>query len=208
MASNDGRFPANLLVQDDVLDNGIITKSGGVGGRSMHGRGEGYGFRPMRDASPELPLDEGSLSRYFSLDTWYTKNIEKLPDYVQKIYPFLYVPKASIGERNKDLATLTDSTRDRGNLVNSEGSERLESISKNIHPTVKPLKLMTYLITIGSRPGDTILDPFMGSGTTEVACRILNRRFVGFELDQKYFEIAYNRIERPDPFDEFTEELE
>ena len=63
-----GRFPANLLVQDNAIDNGIISKSGGVGGRSMHGRGEAYGFRPMGDASPELPSDEGSLSRYFSLD--------------------------------------------------------------------------------------------------------------------------------------------
>lgn len=172
-----GRFPANLLVQDNALDNGIISKSGGVGGQSIHGRGEGYGFRPMGDASPELPSDEGSLSRYFSIDAWYSKNIEELPDYVQRIFPFLYVPKATSGERNEDL----------------ESAEKYKA--KNIHPTVKPLKLMTYLITIGSRPDDTILDPFMGSGTTGVASKILHRDFIGFEIEGKYFEIAKQRIE-------------
>ena len=177
LSSDKGRFPANLLVQDNVLDNGIISKSGGVGGRSMHGRGEGYGFKPMGDASPELPSDEGSLSRYFSLDAWYAKNIEELPDYVQRIFPFLYVPKASSGERNEDL----------------EGEEKHKA--KNIHPTVKPLKLMSYLVTVGSRPGDTILDPFMGSGTTGVASKLLHRNFIGFEIESKYFEIAQERIE-------------
>jgi site-specific DNA-methyltransferase (adenine-specific) len=175
--NESGRFPANLLVQDNALDNGIISKSGGVGGRSIHGRGEGYGFRPMGDASPELPSDEGSLSRYFSLDAWYSKNIEELPDYVQRIFPFLYVPKPSPGERNEDM----------------ESAEKYKA--KNIHPTVKPLKLMTYLITIGSRPDDTILDPFMGSGTTGVAAKILHRDFIGFEIDGNYFEIAQQRIE-------------
>jgi site-specific DNA-methyltransferase (adenine-specific) len=67
-------------------------------------------------------------------------------------------------------------------------------MAKNIHPTVKPLKLMSYLVTIGSRPGDTILDPFMGSGTTGVASKILHRNFIGFEIEGKYFEIAQQRI--------------
>jgi site-specific DNA-methyltransferase (adenine-specific) len=196
LSSETGRFPANLLVQDDVLDNGIITKSGGVGGRSMHGRGEGYGFRPMGDASLELPLDEGSLSRYFSLDAWFSKNIEDLPDYVQRIFPFLYVPKASSGERNEDLEgeeknKWTDNSNGWGSILPG----RNELKAKNIHPTVKPLKLMSYLITIGSRPGDTILDPFMGSGTTGVAAKMLHRNFVGFEIEGKYFEIAQQRIE-------------
>ena len=60
---------------------------------------------------------------------------------------------------------------------------------------MKPLKLMSYLITIGSRPGDTILDPFMGSGTTGVASKILHRNFIGFEIERKYFEIAEQRID-------------
>ena len=198
LSSEIGRFPANLLVQDDVLDNGIISKSGGVGGRSMHGRGEGYGFRPMGDASPELPSDEGSLSRYFSLDAWYSKNIEELPDYVQRILPFLYVPKASKGEREKNLDNLPETSSINGDKWTDmdRRENNKPTLRRNFHPTVKPIKLMTYLITIGSRPGDTILDPFMGSGTTGVASKIIHRDFIGFEIEGKYFEIAKRRIEK------------
>ena len=58
---------------------------------------------------------------------------------------------------------------------------------------------MAYLVTIGSRSGDTILDPFMGSGTTGVASKILHRNFIGFEIERKYFEIAEERIKaQPD----------
>jgi site-specific DNA-methyltransferase (adenine-specific) len=197
LSSEIGRFPANLLVQDNVLDNGIISKSGGVGGRSLHGRGEGYGFRPMGDASPELPSDEGSFSRYFSLDAWYSKNMEELPDYVQRIYPFLYVPKASNSERNEDLNTFNEQTVNDGRKKDIDNPfQRGETLRKNIHPTVKPVKLISFIVTIGSRPGDTILDPFMGSGTTGVAAKILHRDFIGFEIEGKYFEIAQERIEK------------
>jgi len=195
--NKSGRFPANLLVQDNVLDNGIISKSGGVGGRSMHGRGEGYGFKPMGDASPELPSDEGSLSRYFSLDAWYSKNIEELPDYVQRIYPFLYVPKASNSEREKDLDDLPETSSINGDKWTDmdRRENNKPTLRRNFHPTVKPLKLMSYIVTIGSRLGDIVLDPFMGSGTTGVAAKILHRNFIGFEIEGKYFEIAKARID-------------
>jgi len=64
----------------------------------------------------------------------------------------------------------------------------------NTHATVKPTKLMEYLVTLASREGATILDPFMGSGTTGVACKNLNRNFIGIELDKDYYEIAQKRI--------------
>ncbi|HEV2560550.1 MAG TPA: site-specific DNA-methyltransferase [Rhizomicrobium sp.] len=62
------------------------------------------------------------------------------------------------------------------------------------HPTVKPLQLMRYLITIGSRPGDVILDPFLGSGTTAAAAKELRRRYVGAERERDYFGIAQARL--------------
>jgi site-specific DNA-methyltransferase (adenine-specific) len=65
---------------------------------------------------------------------------------------------------------------------------------KRYHPTQKPLKLISKLIGICSNEGDTILDPFMGSGTTGVACKNLNRNFIGIELDEEYFKIAQDRI--------------
>ena len=53
---------------------------------------------------------------------------------------------------------------------------------------------MGYLITLGSREGDVVLDPFLGSGTTAVAATILNRQFVGMELSEEYYKIAEARI--------------
>jgi site-specific DNA-methyltransferase (adenine-specific) len=63
------------------------------------------------------------------------------------------------------------------------------------HPTQKPVALMEYLIHTYSNEGETVLDFTMGSGTTGVACRNLNRNFIGMELDANYFEIAKKRIE-------------
>lgn len=63
------------------------------------------------------------------------------------------------------------------------------------HPCAKPVKFMEWLVIKGSFPGDTILDPFMGSGTTGVACVQTGRRFVGIEIDEGYFQIAKAKIE-------------
>ena len=68
------------------------------------------------------------------------------------------------------------------------------SIETKLHPTQKNLGLMEWLILIHSNENNTILDPFMGSGTTGVACKNLNRNFIGIELDEKYFNIAKERI--------------
>lgn len=113
--TND-RFPANLIVQDEVLD--------------------------------------GS-SHFFSLDAWASKTL-----------PFLIVAKASKAEKGTD----------------------------NRHPTVKSLKLMSYLVTMGSRPNDIVLDPFAGSGTTGIAALQLGRRFLGIELSPEYCKIAEKRL--------------
>lgn len=63
------------------------------------------------------------------------------------------------------------------------------------HPTEKPKLLLERIILIGSKEGDTVLDPFMGSGTTGVVAKRLNRNFIGIEIDTPYFEIAKKRIE-------------
>ena len=63
------------------------------------------------------------------------------------------------------------------------------------HPTQKPLKILSQLIEYVSNPNDIILDPFMGSGTTCVAAHKLNRKYIGIELNENYFNIAKSRIE-------------
>lgn len=63
------------------------------------------------------------------------------------------------------------------------------------HPTVKPIQLLAYLITLGSRPGDTILDPFAGSFTTGCAAKLLGRKYICIEKEAEYFEIGTARLE-------------
>lgn len=72
--------------------------------------------------------------------------------------------------------------------------ECTETVEKNGHPCPKPPKLMRWLVARASSPGQTICDPFMGSGTTGVACVQLGRKFIGIEIEPKYFDIACRRI--------------
>lgn len=63
------------------------------------------------------------------------------------------------------------------------------------HPTIKPLNIISNVISNSSHEGDVVLDCFMGSGTIGVACKELNRNFIGIEIDSNYYEIAKKRIE-------------
>ena len=72
---------------------------------------------------------------------------------------------------------------------------RREKLGSTVHPTQKPVALLEYLIKTYTNENETVLDNCMGSGTTGVACKRLNRRFIGMEKDEKYFEIAKERIE-------------
>ena len=65
---------------------------------------------------------------------------------------------------------------------------------KNIHDTEKPIELMKVLIENSSQESDIVLDPFLGSGTTAIACEKLHRHWIGIEIDKKYCEIAKERI--------------
>jgi len=65
---------------------------------------------------------------------------------------------------------------------------------QNNHPTVKPIKLISWLITLLSREGDIILDPFCGSGTTLLAAKMLNRKYIGIDINQEYIDITKKRL--------------
>lgn len=78
------------------------------------------------------------------------------------------------------------------NILSIKGDER--GTVGRLHPTQKPVGLMEYLIKTYTNEGDNVLDFAMGSGTTGVACKKLNRNFIGIELDKEYFKIADSRI--------------
>ena len=65
---------------------------------------------------------------------------------------------------------------------------------KNIHDTEKPIELMKILIENSSQEGELVLDPFLGVGATAMACKELNRDYIGIELDEKYYNIACKRV--------------
>jgi site-specific DNA-methyltransferase (adenine-specific) len=111
---------------------------------------------------------------------------------------FFYVAKASKSERNKGLDVFeTKQTIGGGGTYNEEAGAKYGSIKaegKNFHPTVKPIKLMQYLVKMITPPNGIVLDPFCGSGTTGVACKLDGFQFVGLEQDPEYFRIAEARI--------------
>jgi site-specific DNA-methyltransferase (adenine-specific) len=81
--------------------------------------------------------------------------------------------------------------------INNLGSKtilKVDNVRGKLHPTQKPVELMKILIENSSNEGDVVLDPFMGSGSTGVACLNTNRNFIGIELDKNYFEIAKERL--------------
>jgi site-specific DNA-methyltransferase (adenine-specific) len=92
---------------------------------------------------------------------------------------------------------------------NPEGSRYPKTVIKNkqekgLHPTQKPVSLMEYLIKTYTNEGDCVMDNTMGSGTTGVASKNLGRHFIGIEYEEKYFEIAKERIEKINNIEIFT----
>ena len=82
------------------------------------------------------------------------------------------------------------------NVLTYNGRSRELNSLNRVHPTQKPVALFEYLIKTYSNEGETVLDNCMGSGSTGVAAINLNRNFIGYELDDEYFEIAKERIEK------------
>jgi site-specific DNA-methyltransferase (adenine-specific) len=131
---------------------------------------------------------------------------------------FFYVAKASKAERNKGLEHFEEkplafsnqakAELKRGNLefngngITGEGivgHGNKVNMLKNFHPTVKPIKLMQYLVKMITPPNGIVLDPFCGSGTTGVACKLDGFQFVGLEQDLEYAKIAEARITNYEP---------
>jgi site-specific DNA-methyltransferase (adenine-specific) len=122
-------------------------------------------------------------------------NFEALPDNVKKTYPFIQTPKPPKKEKDLGLTGEEKVIKEHGFKKNtSNGKEYTNPIRKNTHPTVKPVKLMSYLTTLFTREGDYVLDPFMGSGTTGLSSKLLNRNFIGIELEEESFNISTERL--------------
>jgi site-specific DNA-methyltransferase (adenine-specific) len=84
--------------------------------------------------------------------------------------------------------------------INSKGSKTCHQfdniIGNKTHPTEKPVALMRHYVENSSKAGDVVLDPFMGTGAVGVACKELERNFIGFEVDESFYKIATERLRR------------
>lgn len=81
-----------------------------------------------------------------------------------------------------------------GNVMMFSAPQHNGVSEKQFHPSQKPLLLLETLIGISSNENDLVFDPFIGSGSTAIACKLMNRNFIGFENNKEYFEYAQNRI--------------
>jgi len=121
-----------------------------------------------------------------------------------------YNPQTTIGKsykkrhylQNRSNGTLGKTGEKDGHISENNGIMQPKTVieisnpnHKSLHPTQKPVALFEYLIKTYTNEGDLVLDNCMGSGTTGVACKNLNRNFIGIELDENYFKIAKERIE-------------
>jgi site-specific DNA-methyltransferase (adenine-specific) len=185
-----GRWPANVVLDQDAaeqLDEQSETK--------MHGAGEREAIRQCAPSGQLWKLpgdgqrygDSGGASRFF------------------------YCAKAGRREREAGLDHLTaqSSAERSGRKAGSAGLETnaapgveggnpyagaTTNSARNIHPTVKPLSLMRWLVRLVTPPGALVLDPFAGSGTTGMACAQQGFGFIGMDTDAQYVQIANARI--------------
>jgi len=111
---------------------------------------------------------------------------------------FFYTAKASQSERNWGLDGFEEKIHsDRKNHDGVGGDNprnRTNKPKKNIHPTVKPIDLMRYLVRLVTPKGGVCLDPYLGSGTTAIACKAEKFDYIGIEMEEEYAQIAEARI--------------
>lgn len=195
---DDTKIPADA--DDDIHAKNPHTKGGfGHAASTVYGESDGApDYSPTEGRFPAnlLVSDSaiGEHSRFFSLDAWWEERIQELPESVQRTFPYLVVPKASKAEKNKGLEAFAPQNSMRVNAPRSSEDAKYATVQGNIHPTVKPIALMSYLVTLGSRPGDLVLDPFVGSGTTCIAAKLLSRRYLGIEKEPDYWTRAVARV--------------
>jgi len=164
------------------------------------------------DCHPDCPikiLDEQSGIKQSTRNMSYKRSggdfIDSIPNQQDKSWfqsemggasRFFYCAKASKSERNKGLIEFENklSKKFDGGKFESQSTTATERLDKNFHPTVKPVKLMQYLVRLVTPLNGKVLDPFCGSGTTGIACKLEGFDFVGLEQDPEYCKIAEARI--------------
>jgi site-specific DNA-methyltransferase (adenine-specific) len=167
--NDSGRFPANFIHDgsDEVLE---LFPETAAAKSSLRGEATGYG------------------------GGWSDNTVRGHDDHGGSAARFFYCAKASRAERDAGLEKFPSLARPTmGSGVGNQPDQKRPN-NKNIHPTVKPVALMRYLIRLVTPPGAVVLDPFAGSGTTGIAAALEGCEFVGIEQSADYAAIAEARI--------------
>ncbi len=177
----EGRWPANVLLDEDAAA-ALDEQTGEVGG--------GYGYYGNRSGDGATSFAMSGKGQRVGFDD------------IGGASRFFYVAKPSREERDygcdgikaRTGGEATDRQDGTAGLNSPRAGAGRNGGSRNVHPTVKPIALMRYLVKLITPPGGTVLDPFTGSGTTGMACRYEHREFIGIEREAEYIAIAEARI--------------
>jgi DNA modification methylase len=172
--NEQGRFPANIIFDEEagqLLDEQSGKSKTKANKNYKHSKTdtESNTFTGRGTYTPRE--DEGGASRFF------------------------YCPKAAKKDRNEGLVVEQEKNKRPVGVAFNTEDDLFQQGSGNSHPTVKPTDLMRYLINLVTPPNGTILDPFMGSGSTGKAAVRCGVNFIGIEKEQEYMDIASARIE-------------
>jgi site-specific DNA-methyltransferase (adenine-specific) len=172
--NSQGRFPANIIFDEEagqLLDEQSGILKGGTWNttdkaRHFNNNGETTNYKTSKNDN-----SKGGASRFF------------------------YCPKAAKKDRNEGLIVEKEKNKRPIGVAFNNEDDLFQQGGGNNHPTVKPTDLMRYLINLITPPNGTILDPFMGSGSTGKAAVRCGLNFIGIEKEQEYMDIAKARIE-------------
>jgi len=194
--SNGGRFPANLIHDgsDEVVEGFPASK--GDKRKTFNDSNGSEMFGGGISTQENRHNDSGSASRFFKQCSFELGEGNR----------FKYQSKASKSERNKGL----EGFEEKGKVFNGQSAKPSKEVkdveerfntkpTKNFHPTVKPIKLMQYLCRLITPKGGTILDPYMGSGSTGIGAKLEGFKFIGIEREEDYCKIAEARINSRQP---------
>jgi DNA modification methylase len=175
-----GRWPANVVLDEDAaaaLDemSGVLASGANPTRRGSDKCRDTYGeFKGQAECDAARGLDVGGASRFY------------------------YVAKPSRSERDMGCHHLQPRARDESRKAGNPGGDNPRNRGLqprgNSHPTVKPVELMRWLVRLVTPADGVVFDPFAGSGTTGMACRYEDRRFIGIEREAEYVAIAEARI--------------
>jgi DNA modification methylase len=198
----------DAVVTDPPYGIGLGTgadKRGGSHGLAKDGY-ESYEDTDENFTSLVSPIIKASLDTSKRGAVFITKNIHSLPkpDAIGGVYMSAATGRHCWGFNSLSLVALYGKAPDLNKGARATVLASNERSEDNGHPCPKPLGWMNWVVTLASLRGETILDPFMGSGTTGVAAVKLGRKFIGIEIEPKYFDIACKRIsdalKQPDMF--------